>query len=527
MLFIESKVADVNVEKSLRTRALEALQERGLVPLIRASRLHFFEQALDGAERVKDLERALADWTDAEGDAPYVRGDVFCFEDYAHFLIFGESGGGASLRAGVVYDAETADPAGQLEAFCRNVQEALESAARTASANSNARSATADSRATAESNAGSTSAESDVQSTSDESSARSANKESATPPASEPGRPPHSFGHIQWRAREGQRPDVFARFKGAGEADASPSARGGSAAERAQAVEILEDAHARVFLQRLSEAHADGRVAGMLSGEGRGAEQESLVARLAGAGLVRREVQVSCRKDGRSLFRLPSPDALTIVTASNAVCSECGTPIADERAEELVTPTQLASAMLKDGAWLANSLRSILDELGVPEREVAARQAADGEAQLLANVCGEPFFFVLRDGDFTATHARRALDADAETHAAHVVVLATGKIQDDARARLREHARRRSRAGGETEVIFVEGLEAAPSELRRSIERVSQGALTRELYELDESAGFNVGYALAARFRLAQRKGALQDLAASAAGALAGSLREI
>jgi hypothetical protein len=502
MLFIESKIADVEIEKSLRTHALEALQERGLVPLIRAARLHFFEQALAGSERMSEMEQAVAAWTDAEGLTPYVRGDVFCFDDYAHFVIFGDPDAGTGLRAGVVYDAETADPAGKLEAFCRNVQEALESAARSASA---------------ESSAASASERSDARSASAESSG-----ESSASSASAPGRQPHGFGHIQWRAREGQTTDIFERFAGRGEAESAPR---GSAAERAQAVEILEDASARGFLQRLSEAQADGRVAGMLMSEGRGAEQESLVSRLAGAGLVRREVQVSCRKDGRSLFRLPSPDALAIVTASNAVCSECGTPIADERAEELVTPTQLASSMLKDGAWLSNSLRSILSDLGVPEREVAGRRAADGEAQLLANICGEPFLFVLRDGDFNAAHARRALDA--ETHAQHLVVLATGKIHDDARARLREHARRRSRAGGETEVVFVEGLEAAPAELRRSIERVAQAALARELYELDEGAGFNVGHALATRFRLAQRKGALQDLAASAAGALAAGLREI
>lgn len=512
MLFIESKVGDVNVEKSLRTHVLDALQERGLVPLIRAARLHFFEQALTGAEHVREMEQSLAAWTDTEGDAPYVRGDVFCFDDYAHFLIFGETDAGGALHAGVVYDAETADPSGRLEAFCRNVQESLESAARSMNAESATRSV---------------SDESAARSVSDESVAQGAGDESDAPTAGTSGRQPHGFGHIVWRAREGQAPEVLGRFAGVGEAESSHVPRGGSAAERAQAVEILEDAKARGFLRRLSEAHADGRATEMLAGEGRGPEQESVVSRLAGAGLVRREVQVSCRKDGRSLFRLPSPDALTIVTASNAVCSECGTPIADERAEELVTPTQLASSMLKDGAWLSNSLRSILKELGVPEREVASRPAADGEAQLLVNICGESFFFVLRDGDFNAAHARRALDADADTHAQHVVVLATGKIHEDARARLREHARRRSRTGGETEVVFVEGLDAAPTELRRSIERVSQDALTRELYELDESAGFNVGYALAARFRLAQRKGALQDLAASAAGALAGSLREI
>jgi hypothetical protein len=504
MLFIESKVAEANVEKPLRTPVLGALQERGFVPLIRASRLHFFEQALAGAEGAGELERAVADWTDAEGDAPYVRGDVFCFDDHAHFLIFGEADAGAALRAGIIYDAQTADPAGKLEAFCRSVQEALESAARSKSAVSTARGG------------------------SSEPAAQGASAESDASEVSAPSRQPHGFGHVEWRQREGRAPDLFSRLAGGGdEAESAHAPRGGSAAERAQAVEILEDSTARGFLQRLSEAQTDGRVAEMLASEGRGPAQESLVARLAGAGLVRREVQVSCRRDGHSLFRLPSADALAIVTASNAVCSECGTPIADERAEELVTPTQLANALLKDGAWLSNRLRSILAELGVPEREVAARAGAEGEAQLLVNVCGEPFFFVLRDGDFTAAHARRALDAHAETHAQRLFVLATGKIQDDARARLREHARRRSRAGGEAEVIFVEGLDAAPAELRRSIERVSQAALARELYELDESAGFNVSYALAARFRLAQRDGALQDLAASAAGALAGSLREI
>src|SRR2546423_10224920 len=139
MLFIESRIADLSVEKSLRTPLLEALQERGLVPLIRSARLQFFEQALMSAERVKDLEQAVAEWSDTEGDEPYLRGDVFCFDDFAHFVIFGEDGdGGTGLRAGIIYDAEMVEPASKLEAFCRNVQDALESAARESSANAGA-----------------------------------------------------------------------------------------------------------------------------------------------------------------------------------------------------------------------------------------------------------------------------------------------------------------------------------------------------------------------------------------------------
>jgi hypothetical protein len=487
MLFIQSRIADLSVEKQFRTPLLEALQERGLVPLIRAARLYLFEQATSGAESARDLERAVAERADAEGEEPYIRGDVFCFDDYAHFLIFGEgSGRGAGLRAGVVYGAETDEPAEKLETFCRNVRDAFEEVAREAK---------------------------DVGTHRDEEAAATAS--------------------VEWHPREGRTPEAskartpeLFNHPGGSESANLSAQHGVAPAERLRAVEMLEDSGARGFLQRLSEAHADGRGVEMVT-EGRGPEQETLVARLAGAGLVRREVQVSCRKDGHPLFRLPSPDALAIMSASSAVCSECGAALADERAEELVMPTALASSTLKDGAWLVSSLRSILSGLGIPDRETTPRPtSADAEAQVLANVCGEPFLFVLRDGDFTAAHARHALEGEAEAQATYVVVVAAGRVQDEARARLREHARRRSRAGSETEVVFVEGLNTAADELRPLVERVSQEALTRELYELDADAGFNVGYALAARFRLMRHKGALRDLAASAAGAMAGGLSE-
>jgi hypothetical protein len=484
MLFVESRTAGKGVAEPLRIAVLDALQDRGLVPLIRASRLYCFEQALTGPEQAGELERLVAVWSDSEGDAPYIRGDVFCFDDFAHFLIFGEAGeGAAGIRAGIVYGAETDEPARKLEAFCRNVQEAVEAALARAGG---------------------------------------AGLDTAAP------------FPVEWRSPEEGAEDAFERFSsraGVGGAASKDASGGAVAVERSRVAELLEDASARGFLQRLCDASADGRVAEMLAslnGGGHEPAQEALVARLVGAGLVRREVQVSCRKDGRSLFRLPSPEALSMVTASNAVCSECGAAVADERAEELVTPSALAASMLKDGAWLLNSLRTVLVELGLPEEGIAeSAPSAEGEAQMLSNVCGEPFLFVLRDGDFSAANARHALESEAETHAAHLVAVATGKIHDEARVRLREHARRRSRTGGGMEVVFIEGLERAPVELRQAFERVSQAAITRELYELDASAGFNVGYMLAERFRLVHKTGALQDLAASAAGSLAGSLREI
>ncbi|HEX8559288.1 MAG TPA: hypothetical protein VF668_14375 [Pyrinomonadaceae bacterium] len=478
MLFVESRSADFNVERRLRTPLLEALEAGGRVPLIRTARLRLFGQAAGSAERARELERALEERSEDEGGDPYVRGDLFCSEDLAHFLLFGDGyGEAAGLRAGVVYDAATDAPSERLEVFCREVGEAFESAARAA--------------------AGERGAEADAPS------------------------------NLVWRAREAQRAEASGVHGFAPPDATAPRQWGAGSVERARAVEMLDDAGARGFLQRLSEAHADGRAAELIA-SGRGPGQESLVTRLAAAGLVRREVQVSCRKDGRSLFRLPSAEALAIVTASNAVCSECGSAVADERAEELVTPTPLASTMLKDGAWLAGGLRALLASLGIPEGEaVSLPHASEGEAQALANVCGEPFLFVLRDGDFTAAHARRAVEGEAGARASRVAVVAAGRVQQEARARLREHARRRARAGGEAEALFVEGFERAADELRPVVERVSEEALARELYELDAAAGFDVAHALAARFRLTRRHDfALKDLAASAAGTPAGSLSE-
>jgi hypothetical protein len=238
-------------------------------------------------------------------------------------------------------------------------------------------------------------------------------------------------------------------------------------------------------------------------------------------------VVISCRQSGRSLFRLPSPDALSVITASHAICSECGANIADEKIEELVVPTDVAATLLEDGSWLSNRLRSVLLQLGVPEEQIITGPiSADGEAYMIVNVCHEPFLFVLKDGDVTGAHARHALGKQNETDAPHLVVVATGKIQDEARLRLREHARRRSRSESLVEVLLIESVETASGELQQAFERVSNRALAEELSALDASLGLSVGRMLATRFSLMQRSGALKDLAASAVGALAGSLSE-
>jgi hypothetical protein len=288
---------------------------------------------------------------------------------------------------------------------------------------------------------------------------------------------------------------------------------------------MLEDTDARQVLRRLVEAQQEGRGAASLVGSE--AVSESLLTRLAGAGLVKREVLVSCRKDGRPLFRLPSPDALGVLNASNAICTECGATIADEKADEITVPTSLTTTLLQDGSWLTTHLRSILVKLGLPEEQIVARPVSgEGESRAMAHVAGETFLFLLRDGDWTATDARRALDEQTQTGAQHAVLIATGKIHEEVRQRLREHARRRAHGRGAADVLFIEGMEAVTPELQKTFAHVAAEALNEELWPLDASLGTSAAQFIAARFRLLQKTTPLRELAASAAGALAGSLRE-
>jgi predicted transcriptional regulator len=472
MLFIESKTSEQSVDGAARLLLLEKLQEKGLIPLIRSARLSCYELALMGTEQVKEMERAVALWMETEDNSLYTRGDLFCVDDFVLFLVFGGTQDEVmGMRAGIVYGIETRDANTKLDTFCRNVQEALDHARGEGSEEGSAQGLIED----------------------------------------------------RWERREPASVSIFERTDVIG-GNGSPGGRRTGAVERALALEALEDADARRLLRRIREAQTEGRAADLLASEGDGTTTQTLINRLSDVGLLRREMLVSCRKEERALFRLPSPDALAVITASSAVCSECGAAVADEKVVELIASTELAAELLEHVAWLTSGVRSVLNELGIPDEQISAGSAySDSEANLMVNVCHEPFLFYLREGDLTGAQAARALDKLIATKARHLVFIATGKVQDEGRVRLREYARRRAQGGNDIEVILIEGVDSAAAELQHAFERVSQRALVAELCQLDASLGFSAGYMVFTRFRL-KKAGALKDLAESAVGALAGSL---
>jgi hypothetical protein len=441
MLFLESKLLNHSLDTAARTTLLKELQERDIVPLIRSHRLRCLEDVLLNHDHVSEMETALALSTESTIGEPFVRGDLFCFQDYILFLVFEDDDD--ALRAGIVYEAQTAEPFRKLDSFCQEVRNLL------------------------------------LQ---------------RTDPLAD------------WETTMPSLPQGFRTFIERQDADSLyTSLRKETMSKRILAASKLEDESARVFLRTARNAHEEGYAAKLLTGNTE--SQHVPIQRLEDAGLVEREVQISCRKTGHALFRLPNPHALAVVTVSDATCSECGAPVADENVEEVIAPTQLASSLLEDGSWLVSRLHYLLRDMGVPEREIAVGPSeGTGYGQLMANICGEPFLIVTRDGDLTPAFARWAIDLEIDTEASHLVIVATGRIHKEAGVLLQNHSRRRVSGGQDFEMIVADDAATAGRELEAALERVSQRVVAEQLCVLDSSIGFSVSRLVLTKFQLLRAK---------------------
>ena len=439
MLFLETKSLNQSIDVEARTRLLQELEQHGLTPLIRTTRLRFFEDALLGAEHVAELETALAAYSESTIDEPFVRGELFSFPDYILFLVFeGDATSGNVIRAGIVYEPRTAEPFRKLDSFCEQVRNLVA----------------------------------------------------------------QNGDDRQWQSGKPAMPHGFRTFVERQDADSLyTSLRKETMSKRILAASKLEDERARVFLRTARNAHEEGYAAKLLTGNTQSTELP--IQRLEDVGLVEREVQISCRKTGHALFRLPNPHALAVVTVSDATCSECGAPVADENVEEVIAPTQLASSLLEDGSWLVSRIHFLLREMGVPEREIAVGPSeGTGYGQMMANICGESFLIVTRDGDLTPAFARWAIDLEIETEASHLVLVATGRIHREAGVLLQNHSRRRVSGGQDFEMIVADDAATAGRELASALERVSQRVVAEQLCVLDNSIGLSVSKLVLKKFQL-------------------------
>jgi hypothetical protein len=489
MLFIQSNSLSHFLDERARLRLLDALKERGLTPLIRASRRRCYELLVPAREDASLVEASVAEFQrecaalraaanrtgsdTATGDTtPYTPGEIFCASDAVLYLTFGASAA-EGITTGIVYSVDTTEPLTKLDRFCRDVREALIK--------------------TEIKTGGTTEGGSDGE--------NAAVEELSELPC--------------WKTRATRAPQGLARFIAIQPTDFAVAAKlKGGARELIRASELLEEGTVRQFLRRVQEMRREGYSPRRLFAESNTLRGGVSVERMLDAGLLEREVRVSCRKSGHALFDLPTPDSLAAITISKAKCSLCAAPVADEVIEETINPTRLAVSLLEDGGWLNNRVYKIIRSLGVPESEIATGPASThGESYLAADVCGNSYLFVTRDGDLTPAFSRRIIETVAETEATHLVVVITGKVEDEGRLRLYEFAWRRARNGQDLDTALIEGLDGARAEIERSFERAVHRQLSQHLFTLDAALGFSTSNFVLDWFKLKHASGAQSNAA--------------
>ena len=222
MLFLESKTLNRAVDTAARTRLLQELQARSIIPLIRSARLRAFEDILLGMDHVSEMETSLANSTESTTGEPYVRGDLFYFDDFILFLVFEDDD---SIRAGIVYEADTPEPFRKLDSFCHDVRSIL------------------------------TSQEQQI-----------------------------AMSFPDWQTSTAAMPRGFRTFVESQDADSLyTSLRKETMSKRVLAASKLEDESARVFLRTARNAHQEGYAAKLLTGHTESADVP--IQRLEDAGL--------------------------------------------------------------------------------------------------------------------------------------------------------------------------------------------------------------------------------------------------
>ncbi|MGA9997073.1 MAG: hypothetical protein WBP93_16770 [Pyrinomonadaceae bacterium] len=466
MLFIQSNSLPLVINEGDRLRLLDILTAKGFTPLIRSARRHCFEllvsKLFDAAflsKAVVEMEHECAAQHESEGGTAYTPGEIFCTSDCVFSIIFGESAE-QGLSAVVVYSVDTVEPLLRFEYFCRDVRDAFGELG-----------------------------ESEVEAT--------AKKE-------------RQMDLPLWETLSGrQSSQGLTRFIAIQPTDfvrAAAAFRGNRQLMRAS--ELMEENSVRSFLRRVQEMRREGYTPRRLFTEA-GAVGDFSIEEMMDAGLLIREVRVSCRKSGHALFDMPSSDSLAAITISKAKCSLCAAPVADEVIEETINPTRLAVSLLEDGTWLNNRVYEIIHALGIPDSEIATGPASPhGESFLAVDVCGNSFLFVTKDGDLTPAFCRRIGEIVEETEASHLVAIVTGTAEDEGRLRLYEFAWRRARAGQDLDTTLIEGLGTLPEEIERAFGRAVHCELSRHLFPLNAALGSSASNFVLDWFKLTNNSGA-------------------
>jgi len=129
------------------------------------------------------------------------------------------------------------------------------------------------------------------------------------------------------------------------------------------------------------------------------------IQRLGKSGLLAQEYVVICKKTSNQVNRVDTKEKIERMTELGILCS-CGSPIGQERIEELFSPTPLLQKMLDQSYWMTARLVKQLKELNIPDERILLNlQEGAEEIDAFVDLEGTLLMFELKDNEFSMGHA--------------------------------------------------------------------------------------------------------------------------
>lgn len=136
-------------------------------------------------------------------------------------------------------------------------------------------------------------------------------------------------------------------------------------------------------------------------------DADKAIEELVQANLITREFVIICRQTSKQINRITSRDAIVKMTEAGILCA-CGSPIEDERVEELFLPTLVLEKLLKQSYWNTARLVYILRQLGVEDNCILLNlHEGPEEVDAFVDMDGAFLMFELKDDEFSMGHAYR------------------------------------------------------------------------------------------------------------------------
>ncbi len=245
-------------------------------------------------------------------------------------------------------------------------------------------------------------------------------------------------------------------------------------------------------------------------GEAQGTAVAGRLGELRNLGLIQSEYVIVCSRTGNAVLRTDDPNKLQKMAPDWMKCA-CGRPLNEERVDQVIVPTDRATALNDKGRWMTTLATAILPKLGIGREQVII-DASPAGTDIVLDLSGDLVLVVLKDREFNLADAYAFNAKVSRIKAAEGVIVSNEGLSGDAKKLVQEElGPQRARIADPFRISFVEGVQGLEHELGRVVERRRRQYFLRALGDLATIQGLNIGQLALAKVEAGGRAG--KDLA--------------